>query len=70
MSPFQKLIQGGYSGTFTRESSLPQLGGRCAVKRVRAKNPAQKEGLPEETFTRESLGPPGRGRGKSTEGPA
>jgi hypothetical protein len=70
MSPFEKLIQGGYSSTITRDSSLPKLGGQCAVKRVRDKRAGRREGGAGETITRDSSGPPGRGRGSSREGPA
>jgi hypothetical protein len=68
MSPFQKLIQGGFSETCTRASSLPKLGGRCTIKRGGAKKAARKKEIEGETCTRASSGPPPGGSTDPTKG--
>jgi hypothetical protein len=68
MSPFQKLIQGGYSETCTRASSLPKLGGRCTIKRGNPKKAAREKDPEGETCTRASSGPPPGGSTVPTKG--
>jgi hypothetical protein len=70
MSPFQKLIQGGYSESLTPNNPLPRIGGRCSVKRARPPVQPGDRNLGEEPLAPDGAGPPGRGLGKSTEGPA
>jgi hypothetical protein len=82
MNPFEKLLKGYYTQTFTRES-LPPVGAPCRPRKKRKTSTATRKPPTlgkaitrysslrnSETFTRESLGPPDTGTTNSKEGPA